>query len=69
MPKKKGFTASRYQKEVLGALKEEHFMSTSEICKKLDMGYETGLKYVEQLLSKNKIKLKKIGNRRFWFVD
>lgn len=42
-------------------------MSTSEICKKLNMGYETGLKYTEQLFNKNIIKMKKIGNRRFWY--
>jgi predicted transcriptional regulator len=68
MPKKRGFDADRYQKEILAVLRGEPFMSTAEICKSLNMGYETGLKYVEQLHGKQQIKLKRIGNRRFWFV-
>ncbi len=68
MPKKKGFDAERYKKEILITLKNEPFMSTSEICKKLDMGYMTGLKYIEKLHKNNAIKLKRIGNRRFWFA-
>jgi len=69
MPKKKDFPSERYQEEILKILKKEPFMSTSEICQKLNMGYETGLKYVEQLFSINRVKLKKIGNRRFWYSD
>ena len=68
MPKKKGFNPNRYQQEILTIMKKEPFMSTSEICNKLNMGYETGLKYVEQLFNKKEIKLKKRGNRRFWFL-
>jgi predicted transcriptional regulator len=68
MPKKKGFDSNRYQEEILRILRSEHFMSTSEICKKLNMGYETGLKYVRQLFQKQKVKLKKIGNRNFWYL-
>jgi predicted transcriptional regulator len=68
MPKKKGFDAVRYRKEILDILKGEPFMSTSEICNKLNMGYDTGSKYVEMLYADQKIKLKKIGNRRFWFT-
>ena len=43
-------------------------MSTSEICDKLNMGYETGLKYIEQLHKEDKIKQRKIGNRQFWYT-
>jgi predicted transcriptional regulator len=68
MPKKKGFSPERYQKEILAILKNEPFMSTAEVCKTMNMGYETGLKYMEHLHEKQHIKLKKIGNRRFWFV-
>ena len=68
MPKKKGFDAGRYQKEILEALNGEPFMSTSEICHKLSMGYNTGCKYIEMLHASQKINLKKTGNRRFWFV-
>ncbi len=68
MPKKRGFGPDKYQKEIMIALRTEPFMSTSEICKKLNMGYETGLKYVNMLLKKQKIKLKKIGNRNFWYL-
>lgn len=68
MPKKKGFTPDRYQKEILIELNNEPFMSTSEICHRLNMGYETGLKYVKRLFDKRKIKLKKTGNRQFWYI-
>ncbi|MBL7160284.1 MAG: hypothetical protein ISS93_00335 [Candidatus Aenigmarchaeota archaeon] len=68
MPKKKDFPPDRYQEEILKILKEEPFMSTSEICHKLNMGYETGLKYTNQLFNINRIKLKKVGNRRFWYL-
>ena len=68
MPKKKNFSPKRYQEEILKLLKEEPFMSTSEICHKINMGYETSLKYTKLLFNMNKIKLKKIGNRRFWYV-
>jgi hypothetical protein len=43
-------------------------MSTSEICDKLSMGYETGLKYIKQLFMTKKIKQRKIGNRQFWYI-
>jgi len=68
MPKKKGFTAQKYEEEILKLLKGYPFMSTSEICDKLNMGYETGLKYIQSLHSSKKIKLRKVGNRQFWFV-
>jgi predicted transcriptional regulator len=68
MPKKKGFTSGKYQEEILKTLKNEPFMSTSEICHKLNIGYETGLKYINKLLNKRKVRLKKTGNRRFWYL-
>jgi len=68
MPKKKNFPPERYQEEILKTLGKEPFMSTSEISHKLNMGYGTGLKYIEQLFNMNKVKLKKIGNRRFWYL-
>lgn len=67
MPKKKGFTSEKYQKVILDLLSSHPFMSTSEICNKLNMGYETGLKYLQQLFKKEKIKLREIGNRKFWY--
>ena len=68
MPKKKGFTPDRYQEVILSALKKEPFMSTGEICVKMNMGYETGLKYLKEIYKKNEIKMKKVGNRRFWYI-
>ena len=68
MPKKRGFSAERYQKEILKVLAKEPFMSTSEICDKLKMGYVTGLKYIKKLYKEGKIKLKKIGNHQFWYI-
>jgi predicted transcriptional regulator len=68
MSKKKGYSAHKYQKEIVLTLKEEPFMSTAEISKKMNMGYETGLKYLKELHDKESVKLKKVGNRRFWFT-
>jgi predicted transcriptional regulator len=68
MPKKKGFTPEKYQEVMLELLSKHPFMSTSEICDKLNMGYETGLKYLEQLFKIRKIKLREIGNRKFWYL-
>jgi len=68
MPKKKGFTSEKYQEAMLELLSKHPFMSTSEICDKLNMGYETGLKYLEQLFKMGKIKLREIGNRKFWYL-
>ena len=68
MPKKKGFTPEKYQKEIAKILKKEPFMSTAEVCDKLSMGYETGLKYLKNLHDKHAVKLKKTGNRRFWYI-
>ncbi len=68
MPRKKGFDADKYKIEIISLLKKYPFMSTSEICDKLNMGYETGLKYIEQLSNEGKIKHRKIGNRQFWFI-
>ena len=68
MPKKKGFTEDKYKEEVLRVLKNQPFMSTNEVSEALSMGYDTTLKYLEALHKSNKIKLKTVGNRRFWFV-
>jgi predicted transcriptional regulator len=68
MPKKEGYNPTKYQKEIMKSLKNEPFMSTAELCKKLGMGYETGLKYLKQLHDKHTVKLKKTGNRRFWYT-
>jgi predicted transcriptional regulator len=68
MPKKKGFTEEKYKEEILKLLANYPFMSTSEICDKLSMGYETGLKYIKQLFMTKKIKQRKIGNRQFWYI-
>lgn len=68
MPKKKGFTQDKYEQEILNALKLEPFMSTNEISEALSMGDVTSLKYLEGLHKGGKINLKKVGNRRFWYV-
>ncbi|MEK6888027.1 MAG: hypothetical protein AABX14_03725 [Candidatus Aenigmatarchaeota archaeon] len=68
MPKKKGFTQQKYQEEILKVLKLQPFMSTNEISETLSMGDMTALKYLENLYKNEKIKLKKVGNRRFWYV-
>lgn len=68
MPRKKGFDAEKYKTKIIEILKKYPFMSTSEICDKLNMGYETGLKYIEQLSKEDKIKHRKIGNRQFWYI-
>lgn len=68
MPRKKGFDPNKYKSEILNILKKYPFMSTSEICDKLNMGYETGLKYIQELLKDGKIKQRKIGNRQFWYI-
>jgi|YelNatPaOPRAMG01_1025707.scaffolds.fasta_scaffold245494_2 predicted transcriptional regulator len=68
MPKKKGFTEKKYKEIILEILSRYPFMSTSEICDKLNMGYETCIKYLNQLFKENKIKLREIGNRKFWYM-
>lgn len=68
MPKKKGFTPEKYREEILDILTKQHFMSTNEISEMLSMGDDTTLKYLEILHKEGKIKLKKVGNRRFWFL-
>lgn len=68
MPRKRSFTPEKYKFEILRLLSTFPFMSTSEICDKLNMGYETGLKYLQSLYSSKKIKLRTVGNRNFWFV-
>ncbi len=68
MPRKKGFTQERYEEEIVKCMKGQPFMSTSEICNKLNMGYETGLKYIKELHAKNKVKNRSIGNRQFWYL-
>jgi len=68
MPKKKGFDSKKYQETIFELLSKHPFMSTSEICDKLNMGYETGIKYINQLFARGKIQLRKIGNRKFWYI-
>lgn len=68
MPKKKGFTQQKYQEEILKVLKSQPFMSTNEISEALSMSDMTTLKYLERLYKDGKIKLKKVGNRRFWYI-
>jgi len=68
MPKKKGFTPEKYEEVMLGLIKQQPFMSTNEFCKELNMGYDTALKYLNGLYKSNKIKLKKVGNRQFWYI-
>lgn len=68
MPKKRGFTPDKYMKEIFYILKNQPFMSTNEVSEKLSMGYDTTLKYLENLHKTSKIKLKKVGNRRFWYI-
>ncbi|MBI3190724.1 hypothetical protein HYZ41_03400 [archaeon] len=67
MSKKKGFTSDKYKEEILQALQNQPFMSTNEISDNLSMGYDTTLKYLLALFKTNKIKLKTVGNRRFWY--
>jgi len=68
MPKKKGFTPDKYREEILLVLKGQPFMSTNEISDSLSMGYDTTIKYLEALRRSKKIKLKAVGNRRFWYA-
>ncbi len=68
MSRKKGFNKSRYEEEIMNILRKHPFMSTSEICDKLNMGYETCLKYIRNLHEKDKVKLRSIGNRQFWYI-
>lgn len=67
MPKKKGFTPEKYKTEILKLIIQHKFMSTNEICEKMNMGFEIAIKYLENLLKEKKIHLRKIGNRRFWY--
>jgi predicted transcriptional regulator len=67
MPKKKGFTPKKYKTEILKMIDRYKFMSTNEICKKMNMGFETAIKYLNQLLKERKIKVRHIGNRKFWY--
>lgn len=68
MPKKKGFTEEKYKKEILEVVRSQPFMSTNEVSEALSMGYDTTLKYLKELHKLNKIKLKNVGNRRFWYL-
>ncbi len=67
MPKKKGFDEEKYQEVIFNLLSKYPFMSTSEICDKLNMGYETGLKYLNQLAKKGRVELREIGTKKFWY--
>ncbi|MBI5061726.1 MAG: hypothetical protein HZB67_05435 [Candidatus Aenigmarchaeota archaeon] len=68
MPKKKGFDVERYKNVILELLKDHKIMATNEICQKLDMGYYTALKYLEELKRENKLKVRKVGNRNIWYI-
>ena len=68
MPKKKGFNPEKYKEEILKLIIEHRFMSTNEICEKMNMGFETANKYLVVLLKERKIKLREIGNRKFWYI-
>jgi predicted transcriptional regulator len=67
MPKKRGFTSEKYKEEILKLLIQNKFMSTNEICEKMNMGFETAIKYLEELLKSKKISVREIGNRKFWY--
>lgn len=67
MPKKKGFTPGKYKEEILMLILRHKFMSTNEICENMNMGFETAIKYLEQLLKERKINIRNIGNRKFWY--
>lgn len=69
MPKKKGFTPQRYKQAILGLIKKNKVMATNEVCIKLDMGYYTALKYLEELKKENKIDVRNVGNRNIWYVN
>ena len=68
MSKKKGFTPDKYKQEILHALSKQPFMSTNEVSEALSMGDDTTLKYLKELHKEGKIKLKSVGNRRFWYI-
>jgi Mn-dependent DtxR family transcriptional regulator len=68
MPKKKGFTPEKYKQTILSLIKENRFMATNEICQKLDMGYYTALKYLEELKKDKKTDVRKVGNRSIWYI-
>ena len=68
MPKKKGYTSQKYKEEMMKILAKQPFMSTNEVSVELSMGYDTTLKYLKELLNSKKIKNKKVGNRRFWYI-
>lgn len=67
MPKKKEFTPEKYKQEILKLIIHHKFMSTNEICKKLNMGFETAIKYLEELKKDNKVNVRNIGNRKIWY--
>lgn len=67
MPKKKGFDPKKYKEEILKLIIQHKFMSTNEVCKKMNMGFGTAIKYLELLFKENKINVRKIGNRKFWY--
>ena len=67
MPKKKGFTPKIYNMEILKLINNQPFVSTNEVSKTLSLGYDTALKYLMILHNSNQIKLKTVGNRRFWY--
>ncbi|MFH0836771.1 MAG: hypothetical protein V1870_01455 [Candidatus Aenigmatarchaeota archaeon] len=68
MTRRKGFSGNQYKEEIINILKNQPFMSTNEFCTSLNMGYDTAYKYLNELHKNKKINLKRIGNRRFWYV-
>ena len=60
-------TNTKYKKEILKVIKNQPFMSTNEVSEALSMGYDTTLKYLRDLHKEKKIKIKIVGNRRFWY--
>ena len=68
MPRKKSYNKKVYTTEIINALRKEPFMSTNELANNLIMGYDTALKYLNLLLKEDKTKIKKVGNRRFWYI-
>ena len=67
MVRKTGMTPEKYEQKILKLIKKYKAMSTNEIADRLGMGYDTALKYLQNLEKKNKIKHRKRGATRYWF--
>ncbi len=66
--RKQGYSSEKYKKELLSVLREELLLSTSELCKAKNMGYETALKYLEALKAEGLIEVKIVGDQKFWYI-